>query len=280
LQRLSTIFEFVGILRDENNNLKPGLRLVGTDYLPSLKSTTWNDGGEQLPQGLKLQFKRSKLTVSIIEKESDPNAKYDLFQRLNTGGAQLTDQEVRNCVLVMLNKEFYDWLVKLAKIDNFIDSACLSDRYVDESYDIELVLRFLIFAMASKSTLDSIGDVGPFLNEKTRSLAIDENFDYDYWENIFCETFKEINQSLGESAFKRFSKPKDKFLGGFILSAYEAVTAGVANNIATDKLVDDVSKTTIDMWDNATFTKWSGSGITATRRLPRLIPLGHELFSK
>ena len=36
LQRLSTILQFVGILKDENGNLKEPLYLTATDYLPSL----------------------------------------------------------------------------------------------------------------------------------------------------------------------------------------------------------------------------------------------------
>src|SRR5262249_30131097 len=37
LQRLSTIFEFMGILRDDKGQLKPPLVLEGTRYLPSLE---------------------------------------------------------------------------------------------------------------------------------------------------------------------------------------------------------------------------------------------------
>ena len=36
LQRLSTIFEFVGELRDEKGEKRPALRPLGTPYLPSL----------------------------------------------------------------------------------------------------------------------------------------------------------------------------------------------------------------------------------------------------
>src|SRR5437588_9016610 len=41
LQRLSTIFEFAGILRDENRNLLPPLELEKTEYLPALEGVTW-----------------------------------------------------------------------------------------------------------------------------------------------------------------------------------------------------------------------------------------------
>jgi len=145
LQRLSTIYQFMGILKDENSiNITP-LRLEGTKYLPSLEGKEWNDPDDadnSFNQELRLLIKRAKIYVSIILKESDETAKYDLFQRLNTGGSTLSPQEVRNCMLVMINKDFYDWIKLLASYDKFQECISLSDRPLSESYDLELVLRF------------------------------------------------------------------------------------------------------------------------------------------
>src|ERR1039457_2271913 len=43
VQRLSTIFEFTGILKNEKGQTLPELRLVATDYLPHLKAMKWED---------------------------------------------------------------------------------------------------------------------------------------------------------------------------------------------------------------------------------------------
>jgi hypothetical protein len=43
LQRLSTIFQFAGILRDEGGNLIEPLTLEPTKYLPSLGGHRWDD---------------------------------------------------------------------------------------------------------------------------------------------------------------------------------------------------------------------------------------------
>ncbi|MGD1939779.1 MAG: DUF262 domain-containing protein [Leptolyngbyaceae cyanobacterium] len=122
LQRLSTIYQFMGILKDENSNNIAPLTLTGTKYLPSLEGMKWNDPDDKensLGQDLRLIIKRSKISVSIVLKESDETAKYDLFQRLNTGGSALSPQEVRNCILVMLNKNFYAWLKRLADYQGY-----------------------------------------------------------------------------------------------------------------------------------------------------------------
>ena len=110
---LSTIYQFMGYLKDENGNYIEPLTLSGTKYLPGLEGKKWNnpdDPENSFSQDLRLIIKRSKISVSIMLKESDEKAKYDLFQRLNTGGSHLSPQEVRNCILVMLNKNFFLWL--------------------------------------------------------------------------------------------------------------------------------------------------------------------------
>jgi len=106
LQRLSTIYQFTGILKDEDGKRVPPLILEGTKYLPSLAKKRWaepDDSVNTIGAEHRLLIKRAKIEASIILRESDATAKYDLFQRLNTGGSQLSPQEVRNCILVMLN---------------------------------------------------------------------------------------------------------------------------------------------------------------------------------
>ena len=77
LQRLSTIFQLLGILKDEKQKPVAPLVLQGTKYLPSLRDMKWQDQNpkKSLPSDAQLSLKRSKLAVSIILKESDANAK-------------------------------------------------------------------------------------------------------------------------------------------------------------------------------------------------------------
>jgi hypothetical protein len=89
VQRLSTIYQFVGILKDEDKTLLPPLILESTKYLPSLRGKRWDDPAnieESLTPTQRLLIKRTKIDVSIILKESDEKSKYELFQRLNTNG--------------------------------------------------------------------------------------------------------------------------------------------------------------------------------------------------
>src|SRR5215203_5557087 len=203
LQRLSTIFELQGLLKDEQEQVIDPLVLRGTKYLPSLEGKRWEDenGGDALDREQQLLIKRSKLDVQIVLRESDEASKYELFQRLNTGGSPLSDQELRNCILIMVNRDFYHWLVALAKDPNFQSCIALTDRALEEQYDIELVVRFIVFRRITTEKLREIGDIGEFLTDEIVRLAQAEDFDREQEEAAFHFTFELLAETLQDSAF-------------------------------------------------------------------------------
>ena len=283
LQRLSTIYQFIGVLRDEDGEKVDSLTLTKTKYLPALEGKKWNDANDtknSFSQDLRLIVKRSKIHVSIILKESDDKAKYDLFQRLNTGGSHLSPQEVRNCILVMLSKNFFLWLQTLSIYPPFQECIALSQRSLSESYDMELALRFLIFSIIDEEFLSQVGDVGDFITQRMSDMATDPSLDRDRFEYLFKRTFDLLNERLGDSSFKRYNTSKNKFMGGFLVSQYELVSYGIAfaihNGIELDE--SNIEEKIASIWSNSNFTNWSGSGMTAARRLPRIVPLGRQLF--
>lgn len=284
LQRLSTLFQFMGLLRDEKGKRLDPLTLEGTKYLPALKGIRWEnpeDPKRSLPKELQLVVKRSKIAASIVLKESDEGAKYDLFQRLNTGGSELSPQEVRNCLLVMINKSFFEWLRELPKYESFILTTSLSDRPLEEAYDMELALRFVLLALIPDSEIKSIGDVGAFLTERISEVAQDKKFRRSQVKQLFEDTFDVLAETLEDQAFKRFSVRKTRHEGGFLLSVFEVIAFGVAYNIAEKTLCpkSEIVERARSIWSNNAFTEWAASGVNASRRLPRLIPLGRKLFA-
>lgn len=285
LQRLSTIFQFLGILKDHNNTIIDPLVLQGTKYIPALEKIQWESAADSkfsLPREIQLSFKRSKVSASIVLKESDESAKYDLFQRLNTGGSELSPQEVRNCLLLMINKAMFDWLKSLPSAEDFIDATALSDRPLEQAYDIELALRFLILSEIEEDDLKGIGDVGLFLTDKMTEIAENKRYGKVRAKKLFLDTFSVLNSTLGDNSFKRYSVKKKRHEGGFLLSLFETVALGVAYNIANGTLCPEaeIESRAKKLWSTKAFTTWTSSGTTASRRLPRLIPLGRTFFSK
>lgn len=283
LQRLSTIYQLLGVLRDEYGHAVEPLVLGATKYLPSLEGKVWEDPSSEersLPPDARLLIKRSKISASIILRESDETAKYDLFQRLNTGGSQLSPQEVRNCILVMLNREFYAWLRELADYEAFKICVSLSDRPIEEAYDIELVLRFVVFYRMAIDDLKQVGDVGVFLTERMRQVATDRSFRKNVIDSAFRRTFDTLLRTVSDDAFRRFDRNKGRHEGGFLLSQYEVVALGLGYNIRSPIADAQIRDNIRSIWSNTEYTEWTGSGVTATRRLPRVIPLGRRLFAR
>jgi hypothetical protein len=287
LQRLATIFEFVGILRDEAGNEIPPNTLEGTTYLPSLEGMAWEDphneeGSFSNPQ--RLILKRARLDFKIVQKESDPTTKYELFQRLNTGGSQLSDQEVRNCLLIMVNRDFYYWLQTLQQRSSFQTCVAMSDRQAEEQYDMELVLRFLACRNSSDDELKGMGDLRDFLDTVALRYAGNVTFDKVAQSAVFERTFLLLENALGDQAFRRYDGTRSRFVGGFSVSAFEAVGVGIAANLAEWEGVDAAERNdrllrrVQELWSNQMFRENSGSGIRATSRIPVIVPLGKEFF--
>lgn len=282
VQRLSTIYEFAGIFKDDKGITKPPLSLKETKYLPSLKGKKWDvpdDEKNSLTKAQRLLIKRAKISVSIVEKESDEMAKYELFQRLNTGGSVATPQEVRNCVLVMLNKNMHQWMRRLADYEPFITCIALSERLYEEQYDMELLLRFILLFDINEKDLKNMGDVGVFLTNRMVDLANNKDLNYEYLEEAFKTTFDVLYETMNDDSFKRYSPEKDRFMGGFLLSSYEVIALGIGYHHRNLPPTEQIRPLIQSVWDSRDYKGWSGGGTNAARRLPRLIPFGRSTFS-
>ncbi|NLW74849.1 MAG: DUF262 domain-containing protein [Methanomicrobiales archaeon] len=280
LQRLSTIFQLVGIYKDESGNLLDPLVLEKTKYLPSLLGKRWDDKSNlhnSLTNDERLIIKRSKIGINIILMESDDLIKYELFQRLNTGGSILSPQEVRNCTMVMINPEFYDKVRELANYPSFQNSIALSQNNLEQQYDIELALRFIIFAFIDLENYDRSTDVGSYLTDKMVDLAKNKSINWDEMNVRFQSTFDFIYENLGSDAFRRYAN--DKFIGGFLLSPFEVIAFGLGFNYPNFPSPDVFISETKKLYENQEYTQFSGSGVRANTRLPKLIPLGRDLFN-
>jgi hypothetical protein len=277
LQRLSTVFEFCGILRKPDGNIVEPSILEGTKLLPSLSNIRWqiwSEGDHAIDRTMQLQIKRARLRVEILQKESDENAKYELFQRLNTGGAKLSEQEVRNCVAVMINQEFYKFLIKLADFAPFKTVTSLTPTALEKQAGLELALRFLAF----RNHPYSKGlDVHEYLDEALIEIASSKTINFEQEENIFKKTFSLLDESLGDKAFKKWNG--DSYTGMFLMSLYEVIAYGLSINIdeyekvPKEKQKEIIMQKTKELWEEQDFKTNSGAGVRGTTRLTNLLPL-------
>lgn len=282
LQRISTLIQLMSDLpKVEGLEKKERLRLQATKYLPSLEGLVW-DAKEitdiEIPTSLKLFIKRAKLNFSIILSDAKSNAKYDIFQRLNTGGTYASDQEVRNSVMIMINKPTYEWFKKLARNPDFINTISLSERLTDEQYDVELVLRFISITYFKYSTKKELKD---FFDEVVEEILLNPKFKYQEIEEQFNSTFNLLNNLLGDGVFKRFDGTN--FKGKFLESAFEAISTGVSKNLHLYTFPED-NTLIIDkikgIHSQETFQSYTGSGSNARTRIPKITPFAETYFEK
>ncbi len=281
VQRLSTIFQFAGMLNDEEGRLVPPLTLLGTKYLPSMQGKVFESDIEtnSFNDVQRRYFKRARLSFIQVLKESDQSSKYELFQRLNTGGTMANSQEIRNCILVMEKIETYNFLVELSKNTNFIETINLTDRLIEEKYDFELLVRFIVLRKLNIDQISKISDLSEFLNDEMIRLSGDTSFDWQLEKLEFEKTFEILNSNTGSDTFRKFGHLTDNFSGGFIVSAFEIVAFGIGYDpdqfVNSNLLVRDCIKESARLIETEPI-RWAGQNTTF--RLPKTIQLGRRVF--
>ncbi|MFC1583487.1 DUF262 domain-containing protein [Candidatus Neomarinimicrobiota bacterium] len=181
VQRLSTLIHFAGesSIR-EQIGLTDSLRIQNIEKLTQLNGKTF----KELPKNIQVQFLLRPVKVVTLSDKSDTIVRFDLFERLNTGGVRLSDQEIRGCVFRGL---FNDFLTEMAAVPEFRTVVNLPPRRRDDRYEEECVLRFFAFFHEYKSFEHSVVE---FLNEYMRRST--ENFDYKHGRALFLLTFSEL----------------------------------------------------------------------------------------
>lgn len=275
LQRTSTIFEFMGILRNSEGGLYTASKLEGTPLLPSLEDKMW-EGENAIDKSLQLSIRRARIRVEILKKESDPRSKFELFQRLNTGGVKLEPQEIRNASMLMIDKEFYYWLKNMSEDQNFVKTISQTDPASKMQRPMELALRLLAYKFFP---YDGKLDAQDYINAAMIDM-MEKKIHKSGVELDFVNAFRLFADALGKDSFRKYSG--NKFSGAFSLAAFETAAYGVLVNIAdiNDNGKFDLAAKVKDMWSHPIFVRNSGSGVRATSRLSKLLPLGKELFQK
>lgn len=128
----------------------------------------------------------------VITEDSNPDIKFDVFERLNTGSAQLTNQELRNAIY---RGELNESLKELAQAEEF--TSILGNSRNTRMELEELVLRF--FALRD-GTEDYRPPLRQFLNvfmrgNRTMSLG-------DEQRRVFQETCQVVGQVLGANPYR------------------------------------------------------------------------------
>lgn len=279
LQRVSTILELQGLLLDKHGKRMPALVLKSTPYLKNLEGVTFDgSSGRSLTPAQQRDIRLSRLDLKIIKRSSDPNTKFDLFQRLNSFGSTLTPQEIRSAVIAGINSECLAWLTALAESQDFKTCVSLPDRLLEEQYDIELVLRFLMLQEMEVPSRQKLGDFSQKLDDWAIGLATNFRKKKFKLSSIFNKTFSYLASSGGEDLFRKWDDKTEKFKGPFLNTAFEIIAIGAGYRIARNQPVRfDVSEASQEL--SAAWSARFATGLATADRLVKILPIGRELMA-
>lgn len=188
-QRLFSFFRF----------LDNQLGLVGLNVFSERNGSKF----QELPRDLQNKVREGKLRAIVIKRESPPEIRFDIFERLNTGAVNLNAQELRNCVY----RGRYNELLRALAADQ--DSLRLFGRkHPDRRMrDREAIVRF--FALCQNLTTYQ-PPMKRFLNREMENYCNMSEEAAREMTQLFKKSVTLTLSVFGEHAFKRFYPGTDQ----------------------------------------------------------------------
>lgn len=222
-QRLTAIYGF----------MTNAYKLEGLEVLELLNGSYYKD----LPPFLIRRLEERTIKCLRIDSTVDPQVKFDIFERLNSGAVQLESQELRNAIY---RGKFNDIIKELAKNDNFRQLLGIDLKNPEENtkvkkmQDVEYVLRFF-------SYMDDEGEnmkksFKDFLSEQMEKY---NNFDNDKLSRLkkhFETVMDFIITQLGTDAFAKYKVENEnlKLQSHFNAAVFDAVSIAISDKIRED----------------------------------------------
>jgi hypothetical protein len=228
-QRISAIWDFY------NNNFK----LKGLKQWPDLNGRIY----DKLPGEIKKGLDRRSISYIVLLKESATSTdeeillRQQVFERLNTGGVELENQEIRHCIY---HNKFDEALVEMAKHpamrkawnlpeystdeDTNPSDYLLANLHFSKMKDVEFILRFFALRHAEQYR----GGMQNFLNQyMIRSRRFSEG-DVEDLENIFVDTIEFGQQIYLDNLFKPWIQKTGKWSKQPQFAYADAVLVGLS----------------------------------------------------
>ncbi len=244
-QRLTAIYDFY----------KGKFELEGLEYWQELEGRNYQNLPEQVRRGIDRRYLSSIILLQETAK-SQKEAEYlkqIVFERLNSGGEQLTPQETRNA---LQNGKFNQLCIKLSKNEYFrkmwnfpLESEGEKKLLENESYkkmeDVELVLRFFAYRHIDKLK----SPVDKFLDEYLKQANIYPDETMNKLENLFNETINLIYKILENSAFIPPKEGRNRKTP--LKTIYDPIMQVFANNISyKDVLIENKETIQKNLYSN------------------------------
>lgn len=220
--------------------------LTGLEIWPELNRFKYDDLSAKIRAGLD---RRSISSIVIIRESTfDPEdeetlfLKQKTFERLNTGGVDLSQQEIRNCLYY---GKFDSLLIELARNPIFAKAwgIPIDDRSPELSTntlykkmeDAELVLRFFALRNVDHFSNGMEGFLDLYM---MKSLGFSEP-DIKFFKELFLQTINLAHRIYEENLFKPFVPESGTWQKKPYKAYYDAVMVGFSRHLDEAEILID-----------------------------------------
>ena len=261
-QRLETIFYFFeGFFKEEDDSGKRRVfKLVGINPDNPLFKKSFEDFDESEKRKFKNYVLRA-IMIKQLDPKNDATSIYHIFERLNTGGISLQDQEVRNCVyegslnnLLLEINQYPGWRKIMGKI-----------KLDTRQKDVAFILRYMSLFHNSENYKKPMKDfLSKFMNDNKNPSK--EFLQHE--EDRFKKTCDTLVSTLGEKPFhpKRNMSP----------SMFDSIFVAFAKHV--DKLPDNIKERFQKLVSNEEFKKSISDATTDTDVVNNRLKLAESIL--
>ena len=215
----------------------------------------------------------SVIHATVVRQESPGgyDSIYHIFERLNSGGEELTPQQIR---MAIYHGTFSKMLFKLNQNNTWrkLIRQNTSDRAFKKFKDVEMILRFFaLFYNFGKYQNPMKNFLNKFMEEH-RNIESPERKQY---ERLFCDTVKFINQSMGERAFcGKGKKPSAAIVDSLMYGVAKLLTSGVS-------LSSQEAKNAVEaMLEDQDYQEAIGKRTSMVKHVKQRLNLSEQIFCR
>ncbi len=192
-QRFRSVFYFFdGFFGEEQKGKRQVFQLKGLSKDSKYYDKTFEDLDEPDRRKLHNCVLRSFI-VQQLDPAADDTSMYHIFERLNTGGTLLANQEIRNCVYRGSFTELLQVLNTLPEWRRIVGRDAPDTR----QKDVELILRF--FALLDTASYKK--PMKDFLSKFMKANREPSNSVLGQFEELFRGTCKGVVDNIGDRPF-------------------------------------------------------------------------------
>jgi hypothetical protein len=259
LQRLCAFRDFI---------VNKSLKLTELEFLKHLEGMSF----DQIDAGFQRDIEETTISAYLLKAPTPPDAKFNIFKRINTGGLSLSLQEIRNALFPGKSQEFLKTLSN-NKIFKYLTFKGNAERMEDREY----CLRYIGFVLYPKSREGYGKNVDEFLNDVTIWLNNSEEKDLDIIKESFYRDLDICCNIFHNLAFRKLRIEDEKIMRGpvnaGIFQAWLYIIHNINNNELETLLLerDDIINKFITLCRLDNFIKIRATDLTSTNTYIKLI---------